>query len=211
MTRMRTMLAVLAMFCFCVPMLAQCGFVAEPVSENRWYRSSGWELPGAKSGKIIPTEVIINGKPPAWPEGMRVSVIVHRKGYHANFPAAVFETGNAIVSWLLVTVLFALLYRVLPDVEIPWRDVWVGALLTALLLSVGKWAIGFYMGRSAIALEYGAAGSMIVMLFWVYFASLLVLLGAVFTRVQARHFEAHRIQATRGAVRVETVKKELPT
>ena len=126
-------------------------------------------------------------------------------------PAAVFVTGNAIVSWLLVTVLFALLYRVLPDVEIPWRDVWVGALLTALLLSVGKWAIGFYMGRSAIALEYGAAGSMIVMLFWVYFASLLVLFGAVFTRVQARHFEEHRLRATRGAVRVETVKKELPT
>ncbi|MGE5413645.1 MAG: YihY/virulence factor BrkB family protein, partial [Syntrophomonadaceae bacterium] len=127
---------------------------------------------------------------------------------HANFSSAVFETGNAIVSWLLVTVLFALLYRVLPDVEIPWRDVWAGALLTALLLSVGKWAIGFYIGRSAIALEYGAAGSMIVMLFWVYFASLLVLLGAVFTRVQARHVERHRLQATPGAVRVETVKKE---
>lgn len=130
---------------------------------------------------------------------------------HANFPGAVFETGNAVVSWLLVTVLFALLYRVLPDVEIPWRDVWAGALLTALLLSVGKWAIGFYMGRSAIALEYGTAGSMIVMLFWVYFASLLVLLGAVFTRVQARHFEEHRLRATKGAVRVETVKKEIPT
>ncbi len=130
---------------------------------------------------------------------------------HADFPSAVFETGNAIVSWLLVTLLFALLYRVLPDVEIPWRDVWAGALLTSLLLSLGKWAIGFYMGRSAIALEYGAAGSMIVMLFWVYFASLLVLLGAVFTRVQARHFEEHRLRATEGAVRVETVKRELPT
>ena len=129
---------------------------------------------------------------------------------HANFPSAIFDTGNAIVSWLLVTVLFALLYRVLPDVEIPWRDVWAGALLTALLLSVGKWAIGFYMGRSEIALEYGTAGSMIVMLFWVYFASLLVLLGAVFTRVQARHFEEHRLRATRGAVRVERVKKEVP-
>ncbi len=129
---------------------------------------------------------------------------------HANFPSAIFDTGNAIVSWLLVTVLFALLYRVLPDVEIPWRDVWAGALLTALLLSVGKWAIGFYMGRSEIALEYGTAGSMIVMLFWVYFASLLVLLGAVFTRVQARHFEEHRLRVTRGAVRVERVKKEMP-
>jgi len=130
---------------------------------------------------------------------------------HANFPTGVFDTVNAIVSWLLVTALFALLYRVLPDVEIPWRDVWAGALLTALLLSVGKWAIGFYMGRSAIALEYGAAGSMIVMLFWVYFASLLVLLGAVFTRVQARHFEENRLRATKGAVRVKTVKKEIPT
>ena len=130
---------------------------------------------------------------------------------HADFPSAVFDTSNAIVSWLLVTVLFALLYRVLPDVEIPWRDVWAGALLTALLLSVGKWAIGFYMGRSAIALEYGPAGSMIVLLFWVYFASLLVLLGAVFTRVQARHFEQHRLRATKGAVRVKRVKKELRT
>lgn len=129
---------------------------------------------------------------------------------HADFPSAVFETGNAIVSWLLVTLLFALLYRVLPDVEIPWRDVWAGALLTSLLLSVGKWAIGFYMGRSEIALEYGTAGSMIVMLFWVYFASLLVLLGAVFTRVQARHFEEHRLRAAKGAVRVERVKKEMP-
>ena len=131
--------------------------------------------------------------------------------HHTSLPAAVFETGNAIVSWLLVTALFALLYRIPPDVEIPWRDVWAGALLTALLLSAGKWAIGFYMGRSAIALEYGAAGSMIVMLFWVYFASLLVLFGAVFTRVQARHFEEHRLRASKGAVRVETVTKELPS
>ena len=131
--------------------------------------------------------------------------------HHANFPAPIFETGNAFVSWLLVTVLFALLYRVLPDVEIPWRDVWAGALLTSLLLSVGKWAIGFYMGRSEIALEYGTAGSMIVLLFWVYFASLLVLFGAVFTRVQSRHLEDSRLRKTPGALRVKTVKKELET
>ena len=118
--------------------------------------------------------------------------------HHVHFPAAVFETGNAIVSWLLVTVLFALLYRVLPDVQIPWRDVWAGALLTALLLSAGKWAIGFYLGRSEIALEYGTAGSMIVMLFWVYFASLLVLLGAVFTRVQSRHMHETASARRRG-------------
>ncbi len=124
-------------------------------------------------------------------------------------PAAVFETGNAVITYALVTVLFALLYRVLPDVQIPWRDVWAGAVLTAFLLSVGKWAIGFYLGRSEISSAYGTAASMIVMLFWVYFASLLVLLGAVFTRIQSKHFhESHR-PAEAGARRVRRVKKEL--
>jgi membrane protein len=126
-----------------------------------------------------------------------------------TLPSSVFETGNALVTYALVTVLFAMLYRILPDVEIPWRDVWVGAILTALLLSVGKWAIGFYLGRSDLASAYGTAGSMIVLMFWVYYASLLVLLGAVFTRVQSRHFhEAHR-RATAGARRVKVVEKKL--
>ena len=128
----------------------------------------------------------------------------------ATLPSSVFETGNALVTYLLVTLLFAMLYRILPDVEIPWRDVWVGAIVTALLLSVGKWAIGFYLGRSDLASAYGTAGSMIVLMFWVYYASLLVLLGAVFTRVQSRHFhEAHR-RATPGARRVKVVEKKLP-
>lgn len=121
----------------------------------------------------------------------------------------IFESGNAVVTYLLVTVLFALLYRVLPDVEIPWRDVWLGAVLTSLLLSAGKWAIGFYLGRSDLASAYGAAGSMIVMMFWVYYASLLVLLGAVFTRVQSRHFHEHGRRATKGARREKTVGKEI--
>jgi membrane protein len=129
----------------------------------------------------------------------------------ATLPSSVFETGNALVTYVLVTLLFAMLYRILPDVEIPWRDVWVGAIVTALLLSVGKWAIGFYLGRSDLASAYGTAGSMIVLMFWVYYASLLVLLGAVFTRVQSRHFhEAHR-RATAGARRVKVVEKKLPS
>jgi len=127
-----------------------------------------------------------------------------------ELPANLFETGNALVSYVLVTVLFAFLYRVLPDVQIPWRDVWAGALLTSLLLSVGKWAIGFYLGRSEIASEYGTAGSMMVLLFWVYYASLLVLLGAVFTRVQSKHLHEARRRAEPGARRVKVVKKELP-
>lgn len=124
-----------------------------------------------------------------------------------NLPSGIFETGNALVTYALLTLLFALLYRVLPDVEIPWRDVWLGAVVTALLLSAGKWAIGFYLGRSDLASAYGTAGSMIILMFWVYYASLLVLLGAVFTRIQSQHFR-HR-PAEPGAHRVRLVEKEI--
>ena len=128
---------------------------------------------------------------------------------YLDLPAAVFETANAVVTYLLVAVLFAMLYRILPDVQIPWRDVWAGAILTALLLSVGKWAIGFYLGRSELASAYGTAASVMVLLFWVYYASLLVLLGAIFTRVQSQHFHEHRRRAEAGARRVRIVKKEI--
>lgn len=127
----------------------------------------------------------------------------------ANLPSSAFESGNALVTYVLVALLFAMLYRILPDVEIPWRDVWVGAIVTALLLSLGKWAIGFYLGRSDLASAYGTAGSMIVLMFWVYYASLLVLLGAVFTRVQSKHFHEHHRRATAGARRVKVVEKKL--
>jgi membrane protein len=129
----------------------------------------------------------------------------------ANLPSSVFDSGNALVTYVLLTLLFAMLYRILPDVEIPWRDVWVGAIVTALLLSLGKWAIGFYLGRSDLASAYGTAGSMIVLMFWVYYASLLVLLGAVFTRVQSKHFHEHHRRAAAGARRVTIVEKKLPT
>src|SRR4029078_3766807 len=99
---------------------------------------------------------------------------------YVDLPSVLFDTGNALVSYVLVTILFAFLYRILPDVQIPWRDVWAGALLTPLLLSVGKWAIGFYLGRSEIASEYGTAGSMMVLLFWGYSLSLIALLCARF-------------------------------
>ena len=128
---------------------------------------------------------------------------------HLDLPAAVFETANAVVTYILVAVLFAMLYRILPDVRIPWRDVWFGAILTSLLLSVGKWAIGFYLGRSELASAYGTAASVMVLLFWVYYASLLVLLGAIFTRIQSQHFHEHRRKAEAGARRVRVVKKEI--
>ena len=123
-------------------------------------------------------------------------------------PAGLFDTGNVVITYMLVTVLFAFIYRVLPDVEIPWKDVWLGAVVTSLLLTFGKWAIGFYLGRSDLAREYGAAGSMMVLLFWVYYAALLVLFGAIFTRVQSAHYHRSERPAEPGARRV--VEKKVP-
>jgi membrane protein len=129
--------------------------------------------------------------------------------HFGHLPSAIFEWGNAVVTYALITILFALLYGLLPDVKIPWRDVWLGAVVTSLLLSLGKWAIGYYLGNGEISSAYGTAASMIVLLFWVYYASLLVLLGAVFTRVYSQHFHEHRRRAVEGARRVRTVEKEI--
>jgi membrane protein len=89
------------------------------------------------------------------------------------------------VSFALVTVLFAMIYKLLPDVEIAWRDVWVGAAFTSLLFAIGKYLIGLYLGHSAVASAYGAAGSLVVLLVWVYYSAQIMLFGAEFTHVYA--------------------------
>ena len=86
-----------------------------------------------------------------------------------------------------VTVLFAMLYKWLPNVSIAWADVWTGALITAILFSAGRIAIGVYLGHSAIASAYGAAGTLIVLLLWLYYSAQVLLLGAEFTCVYAKH------------------------
>ncbi|MEP7383304.1 MAG: YihY/virulence factor BrkB family protein [Gemmatimonadota bacterium] len=92
---------------------------------------------------------------------------------------------NSAVGILVSTALFSVLYRVLPDVELRWRDVAVGAFVTAVLFAVGQRLIGLYLGQSAIATPFGAAGTVAIVLVWVYYASQIILLGAVFTRVYA--------------------------
>lgn len=94
-----------------------------------------------------------------------------------------WRTLNAAVSLGVITALFALVYRFLPDVELEWRDVLTGAFVTAVLFTLGKQVIGFYLGQSATASSYGAAGSVIVLLLWVYYSTQILLLGAEFTRV----------------------------
>jgi membrane protein len=88
----------------------------------------------------------------------------------------------------VVTLLFAMVYQVLPDVRLRWRDVWVGALVTAGFFSIGKQIIGLYLGTSTLASSYGAAGSVVVLLVWVYYSAQIVLLGAEFTRYYVLRF-----------------------
>jgi len=87
--------------------------------------------------------------------------------------------------------LFAMMYKILPDVKIGWSDVWIGAAMTALLFSVGKFLIGLYLGKSGVASAYGAAGSLVLILLWVYYSSQILLFGAEFTFVYANKYGSH--------------------
>jgi membrane protein len=88
----------------------------------------------------------------------------------------------------VITVLFAMIFKVLPDVKIAWRDVWIGAGLTSLLFTAGKSLLGLYLGRNSTVSAYGAAGSLVLLLLWVYYSAQILFLGAEFTRTFANHF-----------------------
>jgi membrane protein len=107
-----------------------------------------------------------------------------------TFPGVVilWEALNVVVSLGVITLLFAMIYKVLPDVKLAWSDVWVGALVTAGLFTIGKLVIGLYLGTTSIASTYGAAGSVVVILVWVYYSAQIVLLGAEFTRAFVDEF-----------------------
>jgi len=92
-----------------------------------------------------------------------------------------------IISFGVVVLLFAMMFKVLPDVYIPWHDVWIGGTLTALLFNIGKLLLGIYLGRSSVSSAYGAAGSLVIVLMWVYYSSQIVLFGAEFTRAYSAH------------------------
>ncbi|MFY0523637.1 YihY/virulence factor BrkB family protein [Archangium gephyra] len=93
---------------------------------------------------------------------------------------------NLLISFAVITVLFAMMYKILPDTQVAWRDVWLGAAVTSLLFGLGKFGIGLYLGRSTVSSSYGAAGSLAVVLIWVYYSAQILFLGAEFTRVYAR-------------------------
>jgi membrane protein len=97
-----------------------------------------------------------------------------------------FQLLESLLSLTLITLLFALIYRVLPDVAVSWRDVWFGALVTAILFVVGKSLFGLYLGHSSIGTSYGAAGSLVIVILWTYYSCLILLFGAEMSQVQSR-------------------------
>ena len=86
-------------------------------------------------------------------------------------PAPALEALNSVISLAVITGAFALIFKLLPDVRIAWRDVWLGAAVTSLLFTVGKFLIGLYLGKSAVASAYGAAGSLVIIVVWVYYSA----------------------------------------
>jgi membrane protein len=108
--------------------------------------------------------------------------------FHGPEQALFSRILELAVSLLVLTFVFALLYKYVPDAQIGWRDVWLGGLITAALFTLGKTAIGFYLGQASVGSAYGAAGSMVVLLVWVYYSALIMFFGAEFTHVWAtRH------------------------
>ena len=97
-----------------------------------------------------------------------------------------WQAGNIVISFIVVAVLFAMIYKFLPDVVIEWRDVWVGAAVTSFLFNAGKYLISIYLGHAAIGSAFGAAGSFAVLLVWIYYSALISFFGAEFTQVFAR-------------------------
>ena len=108
--------------------------------------------------------------------------------------------------FVIVTAVFAMIFRILPNAVIRWRDVWTGAVLTAILFLIGKWALGIYLGSGTAASAYGAASSLITLLLWIYYSSQILLFGAEFTQVYAR-IRGAEIRPDKYAVRI--VRKEI--
>jgi membrane protein len=109
-----------------------------------------------------------------------------------------WQALNFAFSLSVITGLFALIFKYVPDAAIRWRDVWLGAAVTAGLFTIGKFLLALYLGKAAIGSSYGAAGSLIALVVWVYYAAQILLLGAEFTQVQARR-SGREIRPARGA------------
>jgi len=121
--------------------------------------------------------------------------------------AVVWQVLNFCISFGVVTALFALMFKTLPDARIHWRDVWVGSAVTAGLFTLGKFGLGLYLGSAGVSSAYGAAGSIVALVIWVYYSAQVLLVGAEFTEAYARLFGS-RIVPDEGAVPLERARPE---
>jgi membrane protein len=132
-----------------------------------------------------------------------ISAALHALGEYVNgvIPGAatILQIVNTVVSFLIVSALFAAVYKILPDRQLNWRDVVVGAISTAFLFTIGKTLIGLYIGSSSMASSYGAASALVIVLVWIYYSSQIFLLGAEFTKVWAAHHGSREAFAARNA------------
>lgn len=110
-----------------------------------------------------------------------------------------------LLSQAILVVIFALMYKILPDAKVRWKDTWLGALVTAILFIVGKFAIGFYMGNTDLGNTYGAAGSLVIVLIWVYYSVMIFLFGGQITFYIAKYY-GRNVEPTSSATRVETIE-----
>ena len=117
-------------------------------------------------------------------------------GHLLPLPEAVLLLLNALIGIVVITGVFAFMFRYLPDITIQWRDVWLGALFTSVLFAIGKFAIGLYLGKASIGSAYGAAGSLVIVLVWVYYSAQILFFGAEFTQIYA---ETHGSNPRRSA------------
>ncbi len=99
----------------------------------------------------------------------------------------ILQAGNFLISFIVITFIFALTFKYVPDANIAWGDVWIGAAITSLLFNIGKFLMGVYLGHSSVGSAYGAAGSLIILLLWIYYSANILLLGAEFTQVYANN------------------------
>ena len=122
---------------------------------------------------------------------MVTAVVSAASSYYSRFlpeVVALWPILDILISFAMTTTLFALIYKILPDAYVSWKDVWIGAAITAMLFSLGKLAIGIYLGESTISSTYGAAGSLVTILLWVYYSALIFFFGAELTKYYSTNF-----------------------
>jgi membrane protein len=150
---------------------------------------------------------------------LMVSLVVHAalvaiSSYFSQFFPDVWEIIGRVTeiffSLSIITLLFAMIFKFLPDVKIPWRAVWLGSFVTALLFNVGKYLIGYYLGQSSAFSVYGSAAALVIIILWVNYSSLILFFGAEFTQVHTL-MQGQRVKPVEYATKVKRIEKEVAT